>query len=126
MNCYEDNLAIYDEYDSYIFNREEFKVVTTRESEIGKSDFAFQIEISDPKIVTKFVRPRISFCKNNTEFIGRGNPNISSNLPAACHFYFKYNDEGKLSLKNEKQLTCFSTKYLTLEQYAKEVLGIKK
>jgi hypothetical protein len=126
MDCSKDNLAIYNEYAAYVFKANQFEVISPEKKQLGENGFTFRIKLDTMPFVLDFINPRISICLSGKEYIGRGSPKYSSNLPAACHFFFKYDEHGKINVVDEKYLICFSTKYLSLEDYAKEVLGIQK
>ena len=59
-------------------------------------------------------------------YIGRGQPRTNAHFPPACHFYFLYDDDGIISHYTNGELTCHSTPFLSPEEYAEEVLGVKK
>ncbi len=129
MDCSFDNLAIYNEYSAYRCSKEEYEIISTEQnlSEIGEKDFTFRLKLKiDPKIVEEISLPRISICLDDRMLIGRGNPMISSNLPGVCHFFFTYNSDNKVDLNKNDELICFSIKFLTADEYVKEILGVTK
>lgn len=125
MDCSVDNMAIYSGFNAYRLSADEYEIISDK-SDIGQSDFVFKINFLDTSIVSNFKDASISYCKNGEVYIGRGQPSIDSHLPPACHFYFSYDEKGYITRYNNGELTCFSTMFLTPDEYAEKVLGVKK
>lgn len=125
MNCTIDNMAIYNQYEAYRFSEGEYEIQET-DREIGESNFVFKIALKDTSTVIRFKDASISFCQNGKVYIGRGQQRTNAHFPPACHFYFLYDDDGNISNYKNGVLTCSSTPFLSLDEYAEKVLGVKR
>ena len=115
MNCSENNLAIYNENESYRLRKDEYELVLPADKIIGKDEFTFRIKIKDLKFFKNFTLARVSFCLNNKAYFGRGSEFGSSSLPPTCDFYYFLDKNNHIKYYYENEIICLSTKFLTPE-----------
>ena len=124
MNCYEENLAIYNEIEAYRFKDSEYKIDGL--SDFNKARQVFSIKFSTNLLfISETMKPRISICLNGSEYVGRGAELTEPNFPPECNFYFIYTENGNLNLDEDNKLFCYTSEFVPLERYKIEVLGIR-
>jgi hypothetical protein len=116
MDCSHDNLAIYSEYDAFRFQNTEYEI-KTKNLAIGKAEFYFVIELKNHLEKVKGIeRASISFCLNGKLYHGRGMLPKSSSIPPSCHFFYSYDEYGRLKFNKKFEIICMSHEFLTPEQ----------
>lgn len=120
MNCSENYLAIYDESKAFRFKENEYSLMIPN-NKIGQEKFLFEIIVSKLDEVDFYENPRISFCKDGIEYIGRGNPVRSSSMPPACHFYFNLSEQGNIIISDSNTIACRSIEYISIEEFRRRL-----
>lgn len=119
MNCKENNIAIYNEYNALRLSEKDYELKGFSE-EVGNSEIVFSINISKNYLEQIYLleKPRISICENGKLYKGLPILERISSFPPECHFCFRYDSLNNLKINKQGRLFLGSVKYISQRKYA--------
>ena len=119
MNCNENNIAIYDEYDALRLSEKDYELKGFSE-EVGNSEIVFSININQNylKEIYFLEKPRISICENGKLYKGLPILERISSFPPECHFCYRYDSLNNLKINKQGRLYLGSVKFISQKKYS--------